>query len=181
MKLLMTITGKDQPGIIAAFTGAIFKCGGNLEDANMTILEGEFAMILLAEIGSASGYRKFVASIERIKKTLALSIQIRPIKRRLTRGEKHLKGSVPYILSVYGRDHAGIVYQVSKVLADEGLNITDLNSNIAGSGKNSIYALILEVDAPQNARIRTVEKKIDQIKKKLKVDVSFKPLETARL
>ena len=54
MKLLMTITGKDQPGIIAAFTGAIFKCGGNLEDANMTILEGEFAMILLAEIGSAS-------------------------------------------------------------------------------------------------------------------------------
>ena len=44
---VMTVTGKDKPGIIARVTGVLFEAGANLEDVSMTILEGELAMILI--------------------------------------------------------------------------------------------------------------------------------------
>ncbi|MBI4358960.1 MAG: amino acid-binding protein, partial [Candidatus Omnitrophica bacterium] len=50
MIAVITVIGKDRPGIISALTETLYRTGGNLEDASMTILEGEFAMIFLAAL-----------------------------------------------------------------------------------------------------------------------------------
>ena len=44
---ILTVIGKDRPGIVANVTEILFEYGCNLEDASMTILEGEFAMIVV--------------------------------------------------------------------------------------------------------------------------------------
>ena len=54
MIMVITVTGKDRPGIISSLTEALYRSRGNLEDASMTILEGEFAMIFLAELKNRS-------------------------------------------------------------------------------------------------------------------------------
>ncbi len=41
--------GADRPGIAAAVTGPLLELGGNLEDCSMTILSGQFAMVLVVE------------------------------------------------------------------------------------------------------------------------------------
>ena len=43
---ILTVLGKDRPGIIAGVTEALFRAGCNLEDISMTVLEGEFAMMM---------------------------------------------------------------------------------------------------------------------------------------
>ena len=44
----VTAVGADRPGIVAAVTGAFAEHGCNLEDSSMTILRGQFAMMLVS-------------------------------------------------------------------------------------------------------------------------------------
>jgi len=180
MKYIISVTGQDKPGIIASITGEIFKSKGNLEDANMTILEGEFAMILLAEFKKESEFNRFLKNATLLEKRAHLKISTKKILRKLKRGEKHQKGSEPYIVSVMGRDRSGIVYETTKLMGNLGLNITDLNSKITGTGKKSIYALLLEVDVPKKPSIRKrLKRNLNGMAKKLRVETSINPLETS--
>ncbi|MBI4372696.1 MAG: hypothetical protein HY585_03100 [Candidatus Omnitrophica bacterium] len=178
---VITVTGKDRPGIIASLTGALYDSGGNLEDASMTILEGEFAMIFLAELDTKPLRGKLRPRLEKLEKTLGLVISVKEIEHRLVRGEKHRAGTIPWIVSVLGKDKAGIVYQISKVLAAHGLNITDLNSKIIGRGPKTSYALVLEVDIPRKSGVHfLLKKKFRQIEKKLGLSISFNPVESSQ-
>ena len=182
MIIAITVTGKDRPGIIATLTGCIVRVGGNLEDASMTILEGEFAMIFLASLKVSRALRRLEQEFRRLSKKLGLSIVTRIIKRKLARGEKHRQGTKPWVASVFGRDRAGIVHAVSKAFADEGVNITDLNSRILGRGKSASYALMIEADVPTGRRAAVqMARKLRVLEKRLKVKISLHPVESAYL
>ena len=182
MMIAVTVTGKDRPGIIAELTGAIFKSKGNLEDASMTILEGEFAMILLADLKTKSAAAVLRERLDQIRRQYHLSIAVRPILRRVKRGEKHLRGTEPWVASVLGKDRAGIVFRVCQVLASSGLNITDLNSKIMGHGRKATYALVLEVDVPRKPALTDcVKRRFQTLEKQLRVKITFHLLGTAYL
>ena len=179
MVVSITITGKDRAGIIARITQVIFDAGGNLEDASMTILEGEFAMIVLASISGETRYRKLQSRLVQTGKSLKLAVTIKEIRHRLRRGEKHVRGTIPYVISVFGKDRAGIVYRVSKLLAAQKLNITDLNSKIIGVGSKTVYSLVLEVDVPRRAKlVSRLARAFQSLQKKLKVKIVINPVDT---
>ena len=46
---VVTVLGRDRPGIVADTTAALARLGGNLEDSTMTLLRGHFAMLLLVQ------------------------------------------------------------------------------------------------------------------------------------
>ena len=46
-KFVMTVSGKDRPGIVADVSQLIFETNCNLEDSTMTRLADQFAVILL--------------------------------------------------------------------------------------------------------------------------------------
>ncbi len=180
MIITITVTGKDRPGIISALTGAIYKAEGNLEDASMTILEGEFAMIVLADLKNKSVCRRLQKQLSQLGQRMGLLVSIEEISHRLVRGEKHRPGTIPWVVSVLGKDKAGIVYRVSKTFADQKLNITDLNSKIIGKGRNTSYALVLEVDVPRKPNlILNLKKKFQALQKKLGVTIVFHPVESS--
>jgi glycine cleavage system transcriptional repressor len=45
--IIITATGRDRPGMVAAISQKLFEADCNIEDATMTRLSGEFAMILV--------------------------------------------------------------------------------------------------------------------------------------
>lgn len=180
MMITVTVTGKDRPGIIAGLTEAIYRGGGNLEDASMTILEGEFAMIVLVALKNKSIYVRIQRALLKLSKKLSLAISVEEIKHGLIRGEKHKPGTSPWIVSVLGKDRAGIVYQISKLFAGQKLNITDLNSKIIGKGKKTTYALVLEVDIPRNPKlIARLKSQFHALQKKMSVTIIFNPIEAS--
>ncbi|OGW85504.1 MAG: hypothetical protein A3C35_05990 [Omnitrophica bacterium RIFCSPHIGHO2_02_FULL_46_11] len=181
MILAITVTGKDRPGIVAALTGALYRAGGNLEDASMTILEGEFAMIFLAALPNQSAQDRFSSTLNELETKSSLVISMKEIRRRLIRGEKHGRGTSPWTISVLGKDRAGIVYFVSKLLADFKLNITDLNSKIIGTGKKTAYALVLEADVPKRSKLfMRIKPQLAKLEKKLGVRISINSLDSSR-
>jgi ACT domain-containing protein len=51
-RAVITVTGIDHPGIIAAITAALADLDINIEDLSQTIVQGLFTMILLADISN---------------------------------------------------------------------------------------------------------------------------------
>ncbi len=51
MKAVVTVTGKDKVGIIAAASAECAKYGANIEDISQTVLNEYFAMIMLVSLG----------------------------------------------------------------------------------------------------------------------------------
>ena len=176
-RFAFTFIGKDRPGIIARVTQTLFNSGCNIEDTTMTILEGEFAMILIASVPSPSLERKLKKAFDLCKAKWGLNHFWNVLPGTVIRGEKHPPGTSTYVVSVIGKDRTGIVYETSRLLAKAGLNITDLNSKILGEGEKAVFAMVLEVDIPKRFSIKRLDPAWKSLRRRLKVDVHVKPLE----
>ena len=44
-KMIISVLGKDRPGIIAAVTGVLFQKDFNIEDVSQTIIQNQFSGI----------------------------------------------------------------------------------------------------------------------------------------
>ncbi len=63
--VFITVIGKDQKGIIARISNAVFRHNINIEDLNQKVMDGYFVMTMLADMADSS------ASIGDIKKEFA--------------------------------------------------------------------------------------------------------------
>lgn len=54
MRAVVTVTGKDNKGIIAKVSTFLSEKGANIEDISQTILGEYFAMIMIVDISSVS-------------------------------------------------------------------------------------------------------------------------------
>ncbi len=175
---MLTVVGKDRPGIIASVTGILYERGCNLEDVSMTILEGQFAMMLVAHLRSEGVLKRIQLDFQRLKKKGDLTFFWNPLAGTLRRGEQHNRGSISYLVRAVGRDRTGIVYQISRLLARHKLNITDMNCRILGAGGDAIYTLMLEVDVPRRFKIASLRRALEALGKKLRLDLQIRPVET---
>jgi glycine cleavage system transcriptional repressor len=82
----------------------------------------------------------------------------------------------PFIVSVYGSDHPGIVHQIANVLADHSVNITDVNTRVLGEEDGvPVYAMLLEVTLPRTLDPAALDNRIQAVAKELGVDASLHP------
>ncbi len=131
---LLTLVGKDRPGIVAAVTQALFDHGFALGEASMMRLGGNFTiMMMIAGAGDAEALLAPVAD------SLDLHLHLYAGGGRL---HEHLAPNVQ--VRVNGADRAGIVAQVTGVLAEQGFNILDLESDVAGTEDRPVYILYIQ-------------------------------------
>lgn len=65
-QIFITVIGKDQKGIIARISNAVFTHNINIEDLNQKIMGGYFVMTMLADITDSS------ITISQLKKDLSV-------------------------------------------------------------------------------------------------------------
>ena len=87
----------------------------------------------------------------------------------------------PYIITLIGSDRIGIVYKISKLLADEKINITDVRTEIIGEERSPVYTMILEIEIPKVLNIKRFKSTLKKTGKELKVDITIKPIEILEL
>jgi glycine cleavage system transcriptional repressor len=134
---MLTVVGADQAGIVAAMTEALFRGGANLGEASMVRLGGNFTIMLMVE--SVSGSASLRAMLEGAINKFNLHVHIDEIKAQL---HQHPEPNVQVV--VHGADRAGIVADVTAVLARAGLNILELESEVGGSEAQPLYIMLLQ-------------------------------------
>jgi glycine cleavage system transcriptional repressor len=160
--LAVAALGPDRPGVVAALTEVLLAGSGNLEDASMHQLSGQFAMTLVVDVpGDAASVR---AELEPVGERLGLLISVREVA-----------GAAPdapgdsYVVSVHGADRPGIVHRVAEVIAAAGGNITDLSTRLAAG----LYVLIAEVDLPSDPAALAAA--LNELGTELGVDAHLRP------
>ena len=167
MKMLsLSAIGKDKTGIVSSISEILFKLGCNIEDSTMTLLSGQFAVILLLDCPKNSDISKIKRSLNSSMKKLGLSYSVTEVDKPKT----NKKNFGDYIIAVYGSDRVGIVYNVSKYLADKKINITDVQTKISGK-KDKVYIMLLEVNIPKALNIEIVKQNLKQLAKELNVEI----------
>lgn len=53
-KIVVTVVGKDQKGIIAKVASKIAEMNGNILDINQTIMQGHFTMIMMVDLAESN-------------------------------------------------------------------------------------------------------------------------------
>ena len=137
--LAVTAIGRDRPGIIARVTGLLHEQGCNLEDSTMTILGGQFAMMVLLRTAVSARDLENVLAAGTLD--LDLFVAVRPV------GEGAVSAPATHVLSVYGSDRPGIVHAVTRELADRGVNVTDVTTRTL-EAERPVYAMLMEVALP---------------------------------
>ncbi len=136
---MLSLVGKDRPGLVAQVSAALCKAGCNLGDSSMVRLGANFTIMVMVQWnGSAE-------QLETIVQPISQSLSLTPHIGELAGGmEHHVEPDVR--ISVYASDRLGIVEDVTTALAEAGLNILYLDSNTdQGEGsENKTYYLHIE-------------------------------------
>jgi len=160
--------GADRPGIVAAVTGVVLDQGGNLADCSMTILAGQFAMVLVVETEQTADPTELETAFARVADEFHLGVSVRPLA-----DEPQTVAGARYELAVYGADRPGIVHSVARVLADAGVNITDLATRVIGSSDAPVYAALVDCVVPSSVAVDALRTRINALAAELGVDATL--------
>lgn len=175
-KFLLTAFSKDRPGIVADISEVIFENGYNLEDSSMTYLAGEFAILLMLSAPSVTPEAEIMETLStecrRLEREKAITAYIRPIGEEPPESYNNVTRKV---ISVEGMDQAGIVYKISRYLADNRINIRTLESEVKPSPQSgaTFYQMAIDVEIPGDMSLQKVEDDLGAIGDLLHVDVNI--------
>jgi glycine cleavage system transcriptional repressor len=170
--VVVTAVGRDQPGIVAALTGAVYHAGGNLDDATMTRLHGVFSTMVSVQIGKDRTLDELRTNLDRVGETLGLIISAEEVD-----ADHALEAPPDHLITVYGADKPGLVYGITTRLASLGVNITDMDTRVAGDSAEPVYVMILEVVAGD----LDLASLLSQIRTELNVDIAVQSLDSEAL
>lgn len=134
---MLTLVGADRPGIVSRVTRALYACGCNLGEASMIRLGGSFTIMLM--VSAERPRAEILEALRPVCGELALRAHLDPVPGGLHR---HL---VPNLqVRVAGADRAGIVADVTEILAEAGFNILELESDVAGDEDHPVYIMNIQ-------------------------------------
>ena len=170
----VTIISKDRPGIVADVTEVLFRLGCNIEDSSCTMLGGDFAMILIVSHEKPFPRGRLADEFRDLHERTGLTASVRHLTENEICPVKE-EGEL-CLISVYGSDQPGIVYRVTRALADRSINITDLNTRLIGTKTEPVYVLMLEAALPEGVAVEDTAALLEELKKELKVEIAVRAI-----
>ena len=166
---MLTLVGRDRQGIVAEVSQMLFKAGGNLGEASMARLGGNFTVMLMLQIDAEKEEIKNL--LQPLGKKLGLFFHIDEIV-----GTLHHHVEPNFRLSVHGADQAGIVAMVTGVLAELKFNILNLESDVGGSPEKPIY--IMHIEGFADCSHSSLEQSIKPLINEKNIVIHLVPIDT---
>ena len=161
--------GRDRPGIVAAVTHNLLDHDLNVEDSQMTILGGHFTTMMIVCGGDAVDVGALRADLGATGRELNLeAISVEEVA-----DADHTMPAPTHIVTVYGVDHPGIVHRISRLLADQTVNIVDLTTRVIGDPARPAYAMLLEVTVPPELDVDELGERLRELARELGVECSL--------
>jgi glycine cleavage system transcriptional repressor len=171
----LSAIGQDRPGIVAEVAGLIYECGGNLEDSSMTILGDQFALLILFSGSGEDFFFRLSLGCKRLEWEKHLSILLTPLGERAA-VPKPAELWETYELTTIGLDRMGIVYHISRLLADKNINIIDLHTKTNPSPESGtpLFTMKMLIQVPQEISPDVLRQELNILGEKLAIDIGLK-------
>jgi glycine cleavage system transcriptional repressor len=171
---VLSLTGRDRPGIVSAVTRALLDRAVNIEDSEMAILRGHFAVMLVLSAPDDVDEAALRADLDRAREELPLETvalaELAAVEPRAAEAS--------HAISVYGADHPGIVHGVAAALARLGVNVVGMSTRVVGEDEGeALYVMLLDVTLPAGLDEATLEATLGDVARAQGVDVSVRPVD----
>jgi glycine cleavage system regulatory protein len=150
--LIVTAIGTDRPGIVSLLSERAQGFGANWAGSRMTNLAGQFAGMVHFEVPAANA--EPLAQALRALETSGLRVVIAKSETRpAPEGRRKVK------IEITGLDRPGIVRDLSRSLAEQGVSIDDLHTEIVSDGASAehrfkVKALLVVPESLPNETLR---------------------------
>jgi len=170
--LVMTVIGKDRPGLVESVARLVAEHSGNWLESRMCRLGGEFAGLLRIHIAKEHQAALEAALRELKQHGLTISVQV-------DRGTAAVPSQRLARLDMVGQDRPGIVQQISAALAMHGVNVEEFSSECTSapmSGEMLFHAHIT-MQIPATCQLTDLRRELEKLANDLMVDLDFEALD----
>ena len=168
-QLVISALGADRPGIVDALSNAVYSHKLNIEDSRMTVLGGEFAILLLVS-GEAGDIDAFSAQQARLEEALQMQLMLKP-----TAPAPADDNTLPYQVEVAAIDHPGIVRNLASFFSNKQINIVNLDTDryAAPHTGSPMFALHMTIGIPANQPIARLREEFTRFCDELNLDAEL--------
>ncbi|MTI64495.1 ACT domain-containing protein [Methylophaga sp.] len=171
-KVLISVLGSDQPGIMAKVATVIKQHNGNIENLSQTLLDNAFGALLLVSLAEDDSAEKLQQSLQEQSQGMNLYIRVHPWQAEASDWYSNKRETQPYIVTAIGPDRQGLVAEIAGELFKHGVNITNIQAIFKG-GKNPMDNLmVFEVDVPRATVMNDLRDALDAIAARLNLEIS---------
>lgn len=165
--LVLTVIGRDRPGLVSAVSGPVEARGGSWQQSQMARLAGEFAGIVLVTVPTdqVEGLESDLAGLEADGLRVDVRRTDEPVAADSTSVDLHLLGT----------DRPGIVAEISRTIAGHGVGIESLSTDLreAPMAGGVLFEVTASLSAPAGGDLEALRSALEQIADELMVDLTL--------
>lgn len=163
--IVMTVIGEDHPGIVNTLSEILARHGGNWTQSSMSTLAGQFAGILLATLPE-SAVQDCLEELGELKEQ-GLDVIAHAAASPVADEEAEL-----WRLDLVGHDRTGIVQEISAVLAQHGVNVEELETEVASASMagGPLFKAHALLGVPVDVELEDLERGLEAIANELMVE-----------
>jgi glycine cleavage system regulatory protein len=173
--LVMTVIGKDRTGLVESLAEIVAGHGGNWLESRMCRLGGEFAGILRIHV-PAGRQAELLRALKALE-SRGLSVVAHADEKSVPATD----GGPLTLLEIVGHDRPGIVREISRVLAAQGVNVEELSSECVSAAMSgeTLFKARVRLQLPARCDSAALRRELEKIASDLVVDISLAELEGA--
>lgn len=167
ISLVLIVIGNDRPGIVESLAGQVAAVGANWEESRMARLAGKFAGVLRVNVDDAKA-----ADLEARLSSLGSGGLTVVVERS---GETPAPAPQVLQLELVGNDRPGIVSEVSRILADQRINIEELQTEVTPAPMSGelLFRANARLTAPRTVTLDALQHQLEALAGELMVDLDI--------
>lgn len=166
--LVLTFIAEDRPGLVEKLSEAVTGQGGNWLESRMAHLAEKFAGIARVEIPGdrVSSFKDALKALE--AEGFRLTVEE-------ARGDAPPGGTV-LTLDLVGPDHPGIVREISHCLAERGISVEEMETDIrqAPMGGGALFYAQARIRGPAGLNEQELRQALEGLTAALMVDITLR-------
>lgn len=169
--LVMTVIGKDRPGLVESVASLVQQHGGNWMESRMCRLGGEFAGILRVQV--ESDHERALFDALKGLQSQGLSVVVHPDRADVAPGQTRFAA-----IEIVAQDRPGIVRQITAVLARQGVNVEELSTECASAPMSgeTLFKATARLSIPESCPLPTLRADLETIAGDLMADIRLQEL-----
>ncbi|MFC5699613.1 glycine cleavage system protein R [Pseudomonas sp. GCM10022186] len=165
--LVLTVIAADQPGLVERVAQCIAAHGGNWLESRMSRMAGQFAGILRVAV-PAEGYDELVEGLQELS---AHGIRVMLAQS----GIEPACTWKPILLDLVGNDRPGIVRDITRLLAELGVNLESLVTEVMPAPMSSepLFHAEAVLAVPLTLSLDVLQAKLESLADELMVELNL--------
>ncbi|MDH4560791.1 MULTISPECIES: glycine cleavage system protein R [unclassified Pseudomonas] len=165
--LVLTVIAADQPGLVERVAQCIAAHGGNWLESRMSRMAGQFAGILRVAV-PAEGYDELVEGLQGLS---AHGIRVMLAQS----GIEPACTWKPILLDLVGNDRPGIVRDITRLLAELGVNLESLITEVMPAPMSSepLFHAEAVLAVPLTLSLDVLQAKLEGLADELMVELNL--------